>query len=271
MTLHLLRYIMLVNVNKWKEQLYYQSKGGGRVTRFFYIIRTFTSNWTFFIVSIVLFILWNIGFMIYVFTHQFQCPYRVSMLALELYIVYNVFVYFILGLLIIATMMDLVSNYKTILNCKWKEYFIDQDPFLFRVEALMLWLAYIYYIILFIIVIISPKIYLNPFINDSENWFILFILCWHPVGWTLWNDFSNHWKNKEDKSELEEILSNPTLFQLFKQFAQSEWSLENLFIYKDIQEYKNADVKSRPNVAQRIYDTYLRVGSDLEVILNEIL
>jgi hypothetical protein len=92
---------------------------------------------------------------------------------------------------------------------------------------------------------------------------------------TLWNNFKlriNQWKGiKTDDGfiGIQECLNKVDLKELFKAFADSEWSSENYLLYYDIQTFKKMKESDLLDFAILLNCTYLSRDSELEVNLGQ--
>lgn len=67
------------------------------------------------------------------------------------------------------------------------------------------------------------------------------------------------------------IFDIPPLLESFKQYAQDNWSVENVLFYQEIETFHsefNIIMKQPANRVQNIYDVYIRNGAQLEVNLT---
>jgi hypothetical protein len=130
---------------------------------------------------------------------------------------------------------------------KLKEYFITSDPFAFRIE---IYLDMVVIIITFVLTIWFPLDYfrvkyITPATNQSgaitrtliavllflANLLLLFVFsCFGLiVSWIKMIQKGRKLKIEEYESEFEAFISHPKGKEIFKKYAKSEWSLENLF------------------------------------------
>jgi len=77
-----------------------------------------------------------------------------------------------------------------------------------------------------------------------------------------------------NKDVIPVIFGNPTLLQAFKQYASSDWSVENVLFYQDVDNFKKLGITTLTGEAicsleqaGQIYETYIRGDSLLEVNL----
>lgn len=84
------------------------------------------------------------------------------------------------------------------------------------------------------------------------------------------NKFDAKIKKFETNSDIiTTIFTEPRLFESFKAFATSNWSVENLLFYQDVEKFKAdcAQMKMLDGRANDIYDTYIKSGCSLEINL----
>lgn len=72
--------------------------------------------------------------------------------------------------------------------------------------------------------------------------------------------------------DLEKMIANESLYNLFLEFSQAEWSSENLLYYRAVIKFQKEPTIQEAN---RIYDNFLKLNSPCEInisrqICNEI-
>jgi hypothetical protein len=90
-----------------------------------------------------------------------------------------------------------------------------------------------------------------------------FFACGLPLYVTILTWLLSFCHRKKKQSRIEEVFANPELLGYFEEFAKSEYSPENLWLFLEIQKFRqDPDL----NLGWHIYNTYLNGGkSELEV------
>src|SRR5690606_24536153 len=70
---------------------------------------------------------------------------------------------------------------------------------------------------------------------------------------------------KAPTDELQQILENDEFGEVFLNYAKSEWSAENVWIWKDLQKFYSLNGKKKNEQAYIIYERYLKNYAEYEV------
>eukprot|EP01080_Neovahlkampfia_damariscottae_P008150 gene8150-12611_t len=98
---------------------------------------------------------------------------------------------------------------------------------------------------------------------------ILSFTCFCGIFITIIRIFQRIKEPKMDSSEFEEFLKNEKFFDLFLDFSRKELSIENLYCFKDIQNYKKIENDSKlKKKANEILINYIEENSPLEVNIS---
>eukprot|EP01080_Neovahlkampfia_damariscottae_P000519 gene519-8032_t len=174
---------------------------------------------------------------------------------------------------------DLALSYKSLRAFKFREVFLKDDPFLFRIQLLIGLFCIIILGIFGVLATIAPLILSSIF--DLYSLYIMMVAFFIgtiliiTIGKTIYDKLFVKQRaiaelTIEEESEFTACLKNPELMKHFKKFADSEWSSENYLIYFDILEYKNKRKSKRDSLALKIFDVYLNgTASTLEVNVNQ--
>eukprot|EP01080_Neovahlkampfia_damariscottae_P010572 gene10572-3091_t len=197
-------------------------------------------------------------------------------------IITEIVFYCSLSLLII---IDYILNSK-IFFCNPKKFWIDSDPFLYRIQQLIL----IPIAILFIVyeIFISPDFWKVDACCLSNRYFtlrvivkslILYFIIFYFSGFLLLvtyykkikkllktNKKSNEFQNLILDDTIDSIFKNPTKLKMFKSFAEKEFSLENIFLYEQIKIFEELENEQRREKANLLFSKFLNgANSELEV------
>lgn len=137
---------------------------------------------------------------------------------------------------------DCIYNRKEIFN---REFFRDiksKDPYFFRVEMFLLVLGFIWFLIIntiynfFInpIGLLSIKI-IREFLDAFNELMLTFIFCGFPLILSIYNTITNkierqNLNNSNGKISIDYIFQTPELLALFTEYAEYEWSVENVLV-----------------------------------------
>jgi hypothetical protein len=257
----LFRYIILVNLNHLKQYFYKKSQSTVEMTRSLKLFLQFFSilNHESLLIVFILFIyVSTISLeLVLLGVSKFNCLQLGKFYLIIFGLVCTLLVFCVFLLLLV----DILLNIRIICS-KWGliKYFIRDDIYLFRLEYLS---------ICFVSILFSLSAIINfsAFIRAAYSSFIyycfLFFQVWLPLLVTIIR-YTFRKKQIIEKGNIENIFEPKfdEVYSLFEKFASKEFSVENLYIKKDIKKYKNA-VLNKPQLAKFIFSTYLNGKSSL--------
>lgn len=281
MVFHYLRYLLVISLNHSKT--FFNSSQSKWKTCKIKTLQHFISWYTYLIFFIVLLIIYFIIVMI--IWLSFNPSY-----CTNLYIPNDPFVpvpflinrFVNLGILIVFSILfAIISCIDPYLNCSrtgtWKErtkkFFLKDDPFCFRLEVAFYYaFAPINGILIFIVSILflintGGGTTVSVIVMDLfPNFILMLIIVWFPLTITITKYLKEKFQKYKGSSsdEVTMTLKNPELHDLLKEFAKSEWSVENVLVYDDIVEYEKEISKEK---ASNIIYQYLTSGAPLQVNL----
>jgi hypothetical protein len=181
----------------------------------------------------------------------------------------------IFGIALIAVFLwdvFIMSYSKLFKHCAWRQHFLDEDPFRFRIEFVIIFSLILFALMAETLTLsalyatsgkYSDPLYLGlQFASEQPRFLYALCLLASCGGFVCWIKLSTDFKvwNKtrlrpgylkvdgyvalEDTEESEYELQNTAMFRLlrdpkgydvFEQFCKVEWSLENLMAWKDLQ------------------------------------
>jgi hypothetical protein len=180
---------------------------------------------------------------------------------------------------VIAQITDLIINWRLILKCRLKKYYIEDDIYYFRLESLFLfglipisvaWIA-----------ITNPRLLKISLVE------VIFMFSWITVGGlfslivtTFKYCFGSKKKTVKD-NEIDKVFSRDDLRKHFIEFAKKEYSIENAFWKTDSDHYRGtSSSKKRREIAELMVQKYLSGSSSyyeinapgkiIEKVLNKI-
>jgi hypothetical protein len=138
-------------------------------------------------------------------------------------------------------------------GCRPKNYFSDDDPFGFRFQFYVNFLAIL---AATIGSILKPALYfIKPNLNsNSHTWdqyYNVFINSVYGIGYTLsfgcfgvivvcFQKIQKRSKSNVYESVFDALINDKKGKEIFKRYSRSEWSLENILFFEDVERYKNA-------------------------------
>eukprot|EP01080_Neovahlkampfia_damariscottae_P000806 gene806-9056_t len=194
--------------------------------------------------------------------------------------------FFLAVIIILLVLLDFLLNIKNFFT-NWKKFWIKSDPFRFRVQQIVLIFTFFMFVgnsIIFKIQDsnIRSKTSLSCLSIENRNAHIAmettsrFSIIFYYSGFILILTIVQkivsmikpvkHSYHQLKSDTIDELLQNEKLHLLFKSFVESEFSLENLFLYQDISEYKlSVEPWERISIAIDIFEKYLNgESSELE-------
>eukprot|EP01080_Neovahlkampfia_damariscottae_P005377 gene5377-9184_t len=255
--LNYFRYLLIINSNRSKIQFFknYEIITSSKLIKF---TKKLSSPLLLFVITgiyVILFLL--IMTLIFEF-FNFQC----SSLQHDIMNYIQMFSTMTLGfLLLFSQLYDFLRSIPKFIACKMSiwDFFIVKDPYLFRLEMISSFFLLTFYL--------SYSIYgLKGNIAMILNSIVYFWFFWISTLFSLFITVVQNlilkirnYLSKEERNEVELIFENTSLFQLFQEFSKNEWTLEYLYIKKDLMKYsKIEDVPSLLFLSKNIYQKYLR-------------
>jgi hypothetical protein len=303
MPINYLRYILLINMNKVKENV---SLDGKKRSYYFKTIlfMKFLSQpgVSFFLLSFVwIFISLIDLFYIAVITPQFSCETFKSYGLYSIHLFFNVcygIIFFTIGIIdIITNFVRYISKTKkesvyrrnAWIKLLWRnfiDFYFTSDPFYFRIEQLIAFIVFCFYLFVEILnynalifgVENSFHFYFGQFFLPAARSFIGYSFAFYqafiPLLVTAIRLLIQRIK-KMTKRQIEpswdfltNSLKDEDMFNLFLVFSSSEWSQENVLAHRDIEKFKRLKGKEKKeNHAFNIYYTYLN-GANSPLELN---
>jgi hypothetical protein len=176
------------------------------------------------------------------------------------------------GVLII----DFVLNIK----CKAKKCFkfwLNTDPFYFRIQHLLLFPLTTFTTIVSVIRILSMTDtsvctitvlgILDMTLYFIEEFFFILYFSGFVLAITYFKKFKSLIVTKKiiDIDAIDEIFSNEYKLDMFREFCDQEFSTENLLLYEAIKKFQSTNKTMRKSIANEIYSKYLNGNlSELE-------
>lgn len=254
-----LKFIILVNVNAKKFKLV-TSKSNEFLSIFYKILLKLSAIESIVIFTIFLFIIYYSLCLLFYGIFGFNCASIAYDISRYLYLVISLPLFFII---IILSIGDLIQNYRLIIQCKLREFYLVTDPFYFRLIFLISPLE-----IIIIIIWASPLNYTATFRNTLvELGFAIAIAnnSFLPLVFTM---ISYHFKKKSHSScIIEGFFRTDEIYLMFLNFSKNEWSMENVVCQKLIYEYKASKI-GRKKIINDINHKFLK-GEEFELNIRE--
>ena len=209
---------------------------------------------------IILFVFIHYIFLVFFFNFlwsifKFQCYAPYTDIIVIIHFIMLGFAIFLLFLLIIY---DIIHNLNIFLKCKFKEYFIINDPFYMRIELCLL--------TTFLIVYIPWAFPISQTIRGILTDVTLFIyisaFCLFPLCATIVREINGYFHKRkrldENASDTLDMIFRSTVFlTLFEEFAKNEFSSENVRFRIEYENYLNTHQSKRDVLVGRIIENYL--------------
>jgi hypothetical protein len=165
-------------------------------------------------------------------------------------------------------------------GCSLKKYFLDDDPFKFRIE---LYMVFFIIIIGFLFTLVPPTLLISTKLaggtpsqlrNIGGTLFFFIVEClqlsipFYGVIIAFIRTIQHRMVKQVERTEFEELFNDEVGNELLKEFAINEWSIENIYIHDDISKYKKTQKKFMKSKCEEILKTYIEEGSPLEVNIS---
>lgn len=227
---------------------------------------------------LIIYLIFLISMIIAFFTYFKDSPGEKFVCDIDINALFLVFSYTLAGLIgilfFIVALIDIILNFKKIFTCKLREYFLDDDPYYFRIEGVICFFIFTINTTLLIIVYAVNFDDLDKTGGIDPIYHILVVLLpdfiisslfiFFPLTITIINFIKDKCTKKEEVTvdDLEKMLSNPEIYQLILEFSQSEWSSENLFYYDSVTKFQKSPQLEEAN---RIFETFLNPNAPCEI------
>lgn len=264
--LNLNKLVVMQYFNKRKNQIY--KKGDSLEMKWYIKLYKIMNHPLFYLVYfIILYILQCFLQVIALIIVKFQCTSQQFLLS------YGFILASVMGIIIFAIVLllcEILLNLEKIKKCELGKIW-RSDPFYFRIEVYIFAIficapLYIAYAIITLVGSIDNAVDIPIF---SLVFFVLYIyLVLIPIFTTIIKLISNLSHPKENKGELDRLLSSDDGLEILSKACEMEYSIENLSCWKDIQDYnKEKSFDEKKKKFERIKLLYLN-GSDSELEIN---
>lgn len=269
--LYFLRYFSIINLNQNKKDVSKMFESGVTISpwfkfknRFFkFFSSSFVTIFLIFFSYISLFIFYTIIFA----TTRFQCTFSILLI---MKILNNVGLIFIYALTIITFLIDLIPNFQLIIRFKWIQYVFYSDPYWFRAQIFIFFPFLIYTLCVELYFVANTYSYslviknhkLESIMNTITAALLLIIDVLLPLIITIIELIRTRFKKKMDP--ISTILNDKVSEQLFYNYCETEFSVENMISYRDIVKYKNEPTE---DFAKEVFQKYFN-GRDSVLEVN---
>jgi hypothetical protein len=267
------RYFLIINLNNFKRRFWDVHDGKVKMNWVFRLLQRMSSGWGLTITgSSIVAVMYAIQIIMGIpFRWSCQTAYSYAQAAL------NYLYLFLIGLsLLLILGLDVLLNWRKILRCQLRNYFLTSDPYLFRLEKVTFPLM----LCLFVIgalannpatnTVLTPP-YANTFIQTLWFHWITSLDVYFIINVTLIRYLfcSRRQKSIETNvTPLDEIFANEELRNKFYEYCKNEWSVENALIKMDINKMKR--MSTGPELVSQgklIFDKYLN-GTNSMMAVN---
>eukprot|EP01080_Neovahlkampfia_damariscottae_P006852 gene6852-11013_t len=169
-------------------------------------------------------------------------------------------------ILILFILLDFFLSIRRWIKCQWKIYFFEEDPFHYRIDMITCIFGLLPMVIIWAIVPLSRMI--SGVIVDYMMIISLFLTGGNALIITIFKKVKLYIQNKLNERndsknpnrivlDIDMILAEKKLLEIFIKFSDFEWSSENIYFILDVMEYKKQkDIKSKRLLAIQIRENY---------------
>jgi hypothetical protein len=238
--IYFIRYFSIINMNENKMTIFQDKTVNKLIESKIKILKATSSPWFVIILLILSYLLVVLVFFISLIPNSFECKFG-NLTAIKT--IHNILLIFIYLLTLLSFGLDLIGNYKLITQCQWIRY-IFNDPYYFRVQILLYIPFMIYSLITEIYTLATTLKYIDIVknyqvtmtFNTISASILLLIDVVFPLiftGFVLMKSLK-----KSSPEGFQKWIEDPEVLLLFTKYCQSEYAIENLAAYLDIQEFK---------------------------------
>jgi len=248
--LYFIRYFSIIRVNSMKNNVRVEEVDGEQVLQVAWYVRLLklmSNLWFVMLLAFFYFIIaLIINTIVMVGTNgEFLCEFQ-TLVNLRIVNAVQLIVVYVLTILLLFG--DVLGNLKMLSHCEIYNYVFKKDPFYFRVQ-IALFVPYMLYDLAaelyFLIVIQSfPDLIYTVVQTEALNTvnfdILLLIDVVLPLMLSIFTFIINLFLEEEpEKNDLDILLLSPSGRNAFEGFLQSEYAVENLYCWEDIQKFKN--------------------------------
>jgi hypothetical protein len=174
-------------------------------------------------------------------------------------------------------------------GCSIKRFFITDDPFGFRIEQIIVLIVLTFTMILSLVPMSAYLIDRKMVVNDIDVYslevelvtiflhvcvfLVEFVLLASSCGVglivSIVSMIKKRFETKVFDNEFIAFISTKDGMKIFKEFAKSEWSSENVLFYEEVMKYQQIKkYKAAKKLANQIKENFIENGSALEVNLS---
>jgi hypothetical protein len=241
-------------------QIIRKAKCSWILLNFLKYLKWITSNAGLFITSLIVFSFeMLIAFLFFFISFSTKNPldflyfyhmYRIRILKTQ-------FMIFLLPL----TLLDVMLNFKDFCF-RPKHFFFLNDPFFFRIQQILIAIVATFEISFLLdyehVRCLTVSFY-HVLASSSSKFFMVFYFSGFILFLTILNNVVAllNPPSSYPTDSIDKLYQDKYLFNLFKEFAEMENSIENLLLFEDIKKYKALKLEDRESFAEEIYFKYL--------------
>jgi hypothetical protein len=272
------RYFLIINLNEIKNSVKDTDDSIKKSVTRIRLIKILLSKWVIIGYLAFAYVLVNLLFTIVLASNKYVCSFNVLLTLKILHCIELIVIYF---MILSATIFDMGMNFAKFKRGQVLNYIFTSDPFYFRVQIIlfMFYLMYQFVIDIVVLVLTSTYIaamtnyYLIAVLNTVSCLFLVVIDVWFPLVLTMWHYFfkfidvefhsplaqfpisiRRKYYEEESKNIIVTILSDEKGHDLFLNFSKTEFSVENIKCWDDIQKFKADPTMA---LAVEVQKTYL--------------
>jgi hypothetical protein len=163
--------------------------------------------------------------------------------------------------LIPLTLLDILLNIKDFCF-RPKHFFFHNDPFFFRIQQILIAIVATFEISFLLdyehVRCLTVSFY-HVLTSSSSKFFMVFYFSGFILFLTILKNVVTLLNPPPSfpTDSIDKLYQDKNLFELFKEFAEKENSVENLLLFEDIKKYKTLKLEDRESFAEEMYFKYL--------------
>lgn len=256
---YFLRYISLVNINIQKNEII---KGNSdEKLPFWVFILKYMNHGAVTGVFYLTFIVFYYTIAIITFSsYNWKCGSGVSQTMR--YIEYTLLIIVLITTLL-SQIFDTIMNFKLLIYCKFRKFFIDYDHYYYRLEKMTVFFALIFGTLW----VFAPVPSLIKILFNELLFFVaIFLFCVFIVFTTIIKYIQEKCVKRDQDGFLERIWNDDEALALFQEYCQNEFSLENFYFKSQVNKYKLLNTEeARKKMANEMYAIFLTNSSNFEI------
>lgn len=260
----LFRYIVIINLNNIKLKISIHDIQKRNLPFILRFVDFIGSDLMMFILSfLIISISWASNIILWIINGE--CKYSITGTTFTTTIIISSFFGYA------SIILDIIINLKILLTCKIKKFFLEDDIYYYRIEAIG------------ILIICALGFILSNFLGSRLITSIFLcgvylLLGFFGYGFILIITIIQRYQNSRIDNtkrrtgvfyELEKVFEKEETTKMFEEFCKNEFCIENFLLKKFIRDFKNEKyIKEKKVIAKEIYNTFIKEGSLFQVNIS---